>query len=168
MGHEDPYLVARCDVSDRYIVKRTCDGSIAGYVLQVNAGWEIEDEAGRRGVTRYAAEATKHRVFATLDEAALFVYTRNRAYQKFINIEVPPERIEIRVTPNFGQCIVCTDGQWVAYLYQEDGTPAGLCCSDSLEEVKFKGLLKAHFKTYPEPTEEMRRTSKEDWTEALL
>ena len=173
MEHEVPYVLAPCprqdrpivQQTDRYIVKRICDRSTAGYVFQVKAGWEIEDEAERRGETGYATEATKHRVFATRRVAALFVYMRNRAYQKFIKIEVPPERIEIVVTPNFDQCIACSYGQWVASLYQEDGTPAGPCCSNSLEEAKFKGLLKAHLRTYPEPTEEIRRISREDWTE---
>ena len=90
----------------------------------------------------------------------------DRAYQKFINVEVPPERIEIRVTPNFGKRKGCPNGQWVASLYHEDRTQAGLdCCSESLEGAKFKGLQKAHFRTYPEPTEEIIRVSREDWKE---
>jgi hypothetical protein len=100
-----------------------------------------------------------------VDEAALFVYMRKRAFQHFENVEVPPKRIRIKVVPNFGKRYGCRCGQWVASLYREDGTsPAGGdCCSDSLEEAKYQGLLKAHFKTGPEPNEEMRRISREVW-----
>lgn len=168
MEHEVPYLVCDCGERNRYIVQRKCDGSIAGCLCLVKAGWEIEDESERRRTPQYAAETIVRRVFGTLEDAALFVYMGNRAYQTFINIEDPPERIEIRITPNLGQCIACSYGQWVASLYSEDGTLAGLCCADSLDEAKFKGLMKAHFRTYPEPTEEMRRISEEPWVERAL
>ena len=171
MEHEVPYLLAPCprqdryiaQQTDRYIVKRICDGSFAGYVFQVKAGWKIEGEAerpGRPGIP--LIEAAEDRVFAARHEAALFVYMRNRAYQKFVSLQVPPERIEIKVTPNFDQCSG-SYGQWVAYLFKEHGARAGLCCADSLEEAKFNGLVLAHYMTDPKPTEEMRRISKELW-----
>jgi hypothetical protein len=143
---------------DRYMVKRNCDESFAGYVVQVNAGgWEIDDKVeGSAATSNVADEASEPRVFKTRCEAALFVYMRNRAYQSFVSVQVRPERIEIRVTPELDRSSGYY-GQWVASL-KRDGTPAGSCSDLLLEEAKFKGLALAYM---TEPTEAMRRISKE-------
>lgn len=174
MEHEPPYSLARCprrdryevQQMDRYKVQRNCDGSFAGYVVHLEAGgWEIDDKVeGSAATWNVADEASKHRVFATCNEAALLVSMRNRAYQWFVSVKVPPERIEIKVTPNLDRSSGYY-GQWVASLFKEDGTPAGSCCSDLLEEAKFKGLALAHYMTDPKPAEEMRRISKELWND---
>jgi hypothetical protein len=171
MEHTDLYRLVtsfeerRDDRQCRYMVVGVKETVPAGHVLQVREdAWQIIDEAEQPGYPD-AAEATKPLVFPTVGEAALFVYMRKRAFQHFEPVEVPPKRIQIRVTPNFGKRCGCRYGQWVASLYKEDGTaPAGGdCCSDSLEEAKCQGLLKAHLKMGSEPNEEMRRISREVW-----
>jgi hypothetical protein len=94
---------------------------------------------------------------------------RGRAYQWFEDVQTPPGRIEIRVSPNFGQGYGCGYGQWVAFLYEEDGTPAGRdCCSGSIEGAKLDGLRRAHYLMIPPPIDRMRRISEERWPEIEL
>jgi hypothetical protein len=167
---DTPYLWAECDDSSRLggpkrrIIWRKCDNSKAGYLLQVDGGWEIEEPIDRPRPTRHTLEQPKPLVFPDFHDAALFLYMRNRAYTYPTTTKVPPERIEIRVSPSFdfGEFSTCLRGQWIAFLYRDDGTPAGRYCGDSIEEAKFQGLKMAHFRN-PLPTEEMRQISQQQW-----
>jgi hypothetical protein len=67
---------------------------------------------------------------------------KGKAYR--CEISDGPDRIEVRVVPNFGQRLGCRIGQWVAMLYDDKGGPAGADrCADSVLEAKRSGIQQA-------------------------
>jgi hypothetical protein len=150
---QKPYTLCSTDgTGRRYRVLRR-DDSWARYIFQNVAGlWEIEDERFPPAIP----------AFPTKDEAALFAYMEGRFY--FETARAKPKDIQIRVSPNFGQCN-CPSGQWVASLHHEDGRPAGRnSWSASLAEAKALGLRQALLDT----NVTVEEANELKWLEAML
>ena len=144
MDTNEPYTLG-CDGRDRsFCVVRKCDGFYAGYVRQTDEGlWQLQNmqEIDYEGIPP----------FPSRNEAALFLCMSGRVYQTTveapINATASLERIQIRVSPNFGQWYAgeCVPGLWAASLHHEDGRCAGAtCCAASVAEAKIAGIQQAH------------------------
>jgi hypothetical protein len=132
-----PFLLCSTDSPVRFGIKRPSDNSMARYICQNFAGrWEIEDIL-----------TPPLREFSSQGEAALFAHMEGRFYHATVSTSIPSDcQIQIRIFPNFGQCVTCPPGEWVASLFDKDGICAGLNrCSASLAEAKTLGLQLASF-----------------------
>jgi hypothetical protein len=128
----DLYLLASLDNSGgRYKVRRNDDLASVGSITRTGDGWSVDDAPEGYPI-----------VFETRDDAAEFLCMKGRAYQ--FEISDGPDRIEVRVVPNFGQRWGCRIGQWVAMLYDDKGDAAGVDrCADSVLGAKRSGVQQA-------------------------
>ena len=126
---EKPYILSVDETGRRYLIERKSDRSRTRHINQNGAGlWEIEIDGD---------SADGLPAFPNRDEAAHFAYMEGRFYCVTITSE-QSERIQIRISPNFGQRYSCPRGYWFAsFFHEENGNPAGVdCYSSSLEETK--------------------------------
>jgi|ERR1700722_16601741 len=159
---EMPYLLCSTDASgQRYAIHRLNDGSMGRYIRRHSEGqWEVED-GSFMSVPRSRVRSLRPSAlpaFPDQNEAALFSYMEDRYYHATVG---PSEdRVQIRVSPNFGGWSNCPTGQWVSSLHREDGRCAGgNRCSASVAEAKVQGLHLALGNRAPD-------ADQLEWTEA--
>lgn len=117
-------------------IQRKSDCFYAGYVRPTEEGrWKLQNMQEKD----YDFPA-----FPSCEEAALFLCMRGRAYQAAFEVHVN-ERIQVRVSPNFGKWRGCVLGLWAASLHHEDGRCAGVTrCASSIAEAKIAGIEQAY------------------------
>jgi len=90
---------------------------------------------------------------------------RGRAFQRFV--DDGPDRIEVRVSPNFGQRCSCRIGQWVATLHRGDRPAGSDCCAESAQEAKLRGIKKAYLRD-PHLDSVLKPIVEADWSVIVL
>jgi len=161
MEDDRPYRIADCYSADRAgqeCVQRKVDGSIAGYLINVEGHWEIEEPApaGARG------PVTERRAYVDIHEAALIVHMRGRAYQRSFDIGDPSGPFQIRLTPEGDE-----RGGWIAGIWQAGRVKGSFCVAQSIEKAKYLSLQKLHIFD-PISEYDLLRLSQENWPDVTL
>jgi hypothetical protein len=130
-----PFLLSSDEGGKRFF--QSLDKSVSGYVWVYGDQYELD-------CLRDAPDGPF--LFKTPCHAAFFACMKDKEY--FAEVTVLDERIEIRISPNFGAWYGsgCKPGLWAATLYNAQSRLVDLACAPTDTEAKTVGVQRAFFR----------------------